>query len=72
MEVLHRAYIEDVEVKRTLSVIINTNRYRSKAADAFIREILPLFCTEDNQSALEQLDQAPKVFLDPHGDTVDS
>ncbi len=72
MEILHRVHIEDVEVRRVLSVIINTNRYRSKAADAFIREILPLFCTEDNQSGLEQLYQAQKVFLDPHEDSVNS
>jgi hypothetical protein len=28
-----------------LSVIINPNRYRSKAAEAFTREILPQFAT---------------------------
>jgi DNA-binding transcriptional LysR family regulator len=43
MGILHRAHIEGVEVKRMLSVIINPNRYRSKAADAFCREILPQF-----------------------------
>jgi DNA-binding transcriptional LysR family regulator len=47
MGMLHRAKIEDVVVKRTLSVIINPNRYRSKAADAFCREILPKFTTRD-------------------------
>ena len=73
MGVLHRAYIEGVEVRRTLYVLINTNRYRSKAAEAFIEEILPLFYIEDNPSVLEKLDrQAAKVFLDPHEDTVDS
>ncbi|MUL36484.1 LysR family transcriptional regulator [Gloeocapsopsis dulcis] len=40
---LHRANIEGVVVKRTLSVIVNPNRYRSKAAEAFINEILPQF-----------------------------
>jgi DNA-binding transcriptional LysR family regulator len=43
MGILHRAHIEGVVVKRMLSVIINPNRYRSKAADAFCREILPQF-----------------------------
>lgn len=43
MGFLHRARIEDVVVKRMLSVIANPNRYRSKAAEAFSREILPLF-----------------------------
>ncbi|NET32163.1 MAG: LysR family transcriptional regulator [Cyanothece sp. SIO1E1] len=41
--VLHRSKIEDVRVKRTLSVIFNPNRYRSKAAEAFTQEILPQF-----------------------------
>ena len=45
MGILHRAAIEGVVVKRTLWVIFNPNRYRSKAADAFIREILPQFTT---------------------------
>lgn len=40
---LHCANIEGVVVKRTLSVIVNPNRYRSKAAEAFINEILPQF-----------------------------
>ncbi|MBE9032843.1 LysR family transcriptional regulator [filamentous cyanobacterium LEGE 11480] len=43
MGILHRAQIEGVEIKRMLSVIINPNRYRSKAADAFCREIMPAF-----------------------------
>jgi hypothetical protein len=45
MGTLHRINIEEVVVKRTLSLIINPNRYRSKAAEAFIQEILPQFCT---------------------------
>ncbi|WAL58644.1 LysR family transcriptional regulator [Thermocoleostomius sinensis] len=45
MGVLYRAKIEGVVVNRTLSVIINPNRYRSKAADAFMSEVLPQFST---------------------------
>jgi DNA-binding transcriptional LysR family regulator len=45
MGVLHRASIEGVVVNRTLSVIFNPNRYRSKAAEAFTQEILPQFST---------------------------
>ncbi|MBF2026842.1 MAG: LysR family transcriptional regulator [Oscillatoriales cyanobacterium C42_A2020_001] len=45
MGVLHRATIDEVVVKRMLSVIINPNRYRSKAAEAFCKEILPKFAT---------------------------
>jgi DNA-binding transcriptional LysR family regulator len=47
MGVIHRARIESVEVKRTLSVIFNPNRYRSKAAEAFTREILPQFTSRE-------------------------
>ncbi|MEM9088217.1 MAG: LysR family transcriptional regulator [Cyanobacteria bacterium P01_F01_bin.53] len=47
MGVIHRARIESVEVKRTLSVIFNPNRYRSKAAEAFTKEILPQFTSRE-------------------------
>ncbi|HEY9849197.1 MAG TPA: LysR family transcriptional regulator [Leptolyngbyaceae cyanobacterium] len=43
MGVLHRSTIDGVVVKRMLSVIVNPNRYRSKAAEAFSNEILPQF-----------------------------
>ncbi|MBD2040106.1 LysR family transcriptional regulator [Microcoleus sp. FACHB-672] len=46
MGVIHRAPIEEVVVKRMLSVIYNPNRYRSKAAEAFSHEILPQFATQ--------------------------
>ena len=45
MGILHRAQIDDVVVKRMLSVIVNPHRYRSKAAEAFSREILPEFAS---------------------------
>jgi DNA-binding transcriptional LysR family regulator len=45
MGTLYRINIEEVVVKRRLSLIINPHRYRSKAAAAFIKEILPQFCT---------------------------
>lgn len=43
MGVLHHALIQDVVVKRTLWLIFNPSRYRSKAAEAFSQEILPEF-----------------------------
>ncbi|MEO0407994.1 MAG: LysR family transcriptional regulator [Cyanobacteria bacterium P01_A01_bin.135] len=43
MGVLHRAKIDGLVVTRVLSVIINPNRYLSKAAEAFVKEILPQF-----------------------------
>ncbi len=45
MGILHRSRVDGVSIYRTLSVINNPNRYRSKAAEAFNTEILPLFST---------------------------
>lgn len=45
MGVLHRSRTEGIVVTRVLSVIFNPNRYRSKAAEAFTKEILPQFST---------------------------
>lgn len=49
MGIIHAAKIKDVEIKRTLAVILNPTRYRSKAAEAFIKEILPQFSTYPEQ-----------------------
>ncbi|NJN75486.1 MAG: LysR family transcriptional regulator [Synechococcaceae cyanobacterium RL_1_2] len=43
MGVIRTVKIRDMEVKRNLYVVLNPNRYRSKAAEAFTREILPEF-----------------------------
>jgi hypothetical protein len=42
-----------------LSVIINPNRYRSKASAAFIREVLPQFSTHPTTLDPEQLLSTP-------------
>ena len=47
MGVIKRVKIDQVIAKRTLSVIYNPNRYRSKAAEAFTNEILPKFASPD-------------------------
>jgi DNA-binding transcriptional LysR family regulator len=69
MGVLHRAPIEDVVVKRLLAVIVNPHRYRSKAAEAFSREILPEFASPGwNNTALESLaigEACPKDIASP-------
>jgi len=62
MNVLHSSHIEGVEIKRNLSVIINPNRYRSKAADAFIKEVLPQFSTYAENLNLEQLFLKPEII----------
>nr|YP_009511578.1 lysR transcriptional regulator [Melanthalia intermedia]AXI97455.1 lysR transcriptional regulator [Melanthalia intermedia] len=41
--ILHWSKIENVTIKRMLSIIINPNRYKSKAAETFGAEILTLF-----------------------------
>lgn len=46
MGVLHQTKIEGVTVRRMLSVIVNPNRYQSKAAEAFSRDVLPRFSTQ--------------------------
>nr|YP_010336906.1 LysR transcriptional regulator [Madagascaria erythrocladioides]QUE28942.1 rbcR [Madagascaria erythrocladioides]UNJ16491.1 LysR transcriptional regulator [Madagascaria erythrocladioides] len=43
--ILYWAKIENITIKRMLSIIVNPNRYRSKAAETFTREILTLFVT---------------------------
>lgn len=43
--ILHWAKIENVTIKRMLSIIVNPNRYKSKAAETFSQEILTLFVT---------------------------
>lgn len=53
MNVLHLTHIKDVEVRRILSVVINPNRYRSKAAEAFTKEILPQFSTHPDYLEIE-------------------
>jgi DNA-binding transcriptional LysR family regulator len=55
MGVLHNAKIDNMVVKRTLSVIINPNRYCSKAAEAFSTEILPEFSHHYDFPSLDSL-----------------
>ncbi|HEY9627773.1 MAG TPA: LysR family transcriptional regulator [Coleofasciculaceae cyanobacterium] len=62
MGVLHRVKIEGVVVNRTLSVIINPNRYRSKAAEAFTQEILPQF---SNYKASDKGNAGDVLALEP-------
>nr|YP_009398374.1 transcription regulator of Rubisco operon [Lophocladia kuetzingii]ARW67560.1 transcription regulator of Rubisco operon [Lophocladia kuetzingii] len=43
--IIHWAKIKNVTIKRMLSIIIHPNRYKSKAAETFNKEILTLFVT---------------------------
>ncbi|MDJ0677402.1 MAG: LysR family transcriptional regulator [Calothrix sp. MO_167.B42] len=67
MGVLHSASVEGVIVRRTLWLIYNPNRYRSKAAEAFNREILPQFATPGLKETMLKSSQKPFVTnaLDP-------
>jgi DNA-binding transcriptional LysR family regulator len=56
MGVLTIVPIKDVVVRRILSVVLNPNRYRSKAAEAFASEILPLFSTYPEYLTPDNLD----------------
>ena len=42
---LYRPIVADLEVKRELKVITNPGRYSSRAAEAFTKDILPLFAS---------------------------
>jgi DNA-binding transcriptional LysR family regulator len=55
--VLKRVMVDNVVVKRTLSLILNPNRYRSKASEIFIAEILPKLSTMN--ANLEFLNSLP-------------
>jgi DNA-binding transcriptional LysR family regulator len=64
MGLLHHAKIEGVQIMRTLNVIVNPNRYRSKAAEAFIKEILPQFGTTDVNSLIEEIHEPFSLEID--------
>ena len=50
--ILHWAKIENVTIKRMLSIIVNPNRYKSKAAQTFSQEILTLFVTPSQNKSI--------------------
>lgn len=68
---LKRVNIENVVIKRTLSLILNPNRYRSKASEIFISKVLPQLSTltanidflstlsEENIPALPPIEVSP-------------
>jgi len=45
---VHKPIIADLEVKRELKLISNPGRYTSRAAEAFTKEILPIFASHDS------------------------
>ena len=49
--ILHCAKIDNIVIKRMLSIIINPNRYQSKAAEAFNNEML-MSCIRSNKQNL--------------------
>ena len=61
IELLHRAKLEDMAIRRTLSVIYNPNRYRSKAAEAFSQEILPRFASKRYQEGFNLYEISDKA-----------
>ncbi|RMF23864.1 MAG: LysR family transcriptional regulator, partial [Cyanobacteria bacterium J083] len=55
MGIIQSPKIQGIEVCRTLSVIFNPQRYRSKAAEAFTTEILPQFTTQQEYLKIEEI-----------------
>ena len=45
---LHKPIIADLEVKRELKFITSPGRYSSRAANAFRKDVLPVFASEDS------------------------
>nr|ASO75874.1 LysR transcriptional regulator [Storeatula sp. CCMP1868] len=41
--ILHKVKIQGITIKRTLSIVVNPNKYHSKASETFSKEILTLF-----------------------------
>ena len=61
MQTIKAVRIKDVEVRRILYVLINPNRYRSKASEAFVKEVLPQFSSQWDYQEIE------KIYTDYHG-----
>ena len=45
---LHRPAVVDLQVRRQLKLITNPSRYCSRAAEAFRRDVLPVFASADS------------------------
>ncbi len=45
---IHKPMVADLEVKREIKLISNPNRYTSRAAEAFTKNILPVFASWDS------------------------
>ncbi|WP_320663416.1 LysR family transcriptional regulator [Prochlorococcus sp. MIT 1223] len=45
---IHKQKVTDLEVKRELKLITNPSRYSSRAANAFVENILPIFASEES------------------------
>ena len=45
---LHRPNVVDLQVRRQLKLITNPSRYCSRAAEAFRRDVLPVFASADS------------------------
>ncbi|KFF41936.1 MAG: LysR family transcriptional regulator [Candidatus Atelocyanobacterium thalassa] len=68
---IYVANIEKIKVKRTLSVIVNPNRYRSKASETFIKEILPRFSSYYEKSTLEYF-SIPSSYIEEVSENINS
>nr|WDB00039.1 LysR transcriptional regulator [Cyanidium sp. THAL103] len=55
LNLLHQTKIDNINIKRNLSIIFNLNRYRSKAASTFYKEITSLFNSQTNKKEIISL-----------------
>jgi DNA-binding transcriptional LysR family regulator len=58
---LHRPALADLSVRRQLKLISHPSRYCSRAADAFRKEILPVFASPDSPLRRPLLQNQPPM-----------
>ena len=62
---LYKPLVLDLEVRRELKLIRHPARYRSRAAEAFSIDILPVFASKGFELSLDKQGQKPTISLKP-------
>ena len=62
---LYKPLVLDLEVRRELKLIRHPARYRSRAAEAFLIDILPVFASKGFELSLDKQGQKPTISLKP-------
>ena len=62
---LYKPLVLNLEVRRELKLIRHPARYRSRAAEAFLIDILPVFASKGFELSLDKQGQKPTISLKP-------